>query len=109
LNEFDGEIERLKSLQDDKRTTSLYVAYEPFYETNWQVKSVGDLQVYNPAKDDGTAGVYGVTVLRNYLWPGALTVAYVTLHLTSALLVCQPLRRVRTETHLIEFRAHRPQ
>ena len=35
------------------------------------------MQQYNPKGDDGSVGVYGVTILKNYTWPGAITIGYV--------------------------------
>lgn len=52
------------------------LALEPIYQSNWLVKVVGDGQVYGP-KDEGKNNIYGVALLKNYTWPGAITVANV--------------------------------
>ena len=47
-------------------------------ENIWQVRVTGDSQVFQ--KDEANS-VYGVTVLKNVLWPGWVTVGYVLIYL----------------------------
>ncbi|KAM3145625.1 hypothetical protein pb186bvf_002399 [Paramecium bursaria] len=67
IQEQDPENERLKAITEDR-------PLEPIYQSNWLVKVIGDGQVYGP-KDEGKNNIYGVALLKNYTWPGAITVA----------------------------------
>ncbi|CAD8141915.1 unnamed protein product [Paramecium octaurelia] len=66
LKESDPEQERLKSIKDDK----------PFEqnEGNWLIKIFGETQQYTSNQED-TGLSYQVVLLRNFLWPGAVTVS----------------------------------
>jgi hypothetical protein len=47
------------------------------YAANWTVGISGEsVPVNQIGKQEGTTLVYGVTALRNLVWPGAVTVGY---------------------------------
>lgn len=71
MAEKDPLVERLKGIADDK-------PYEPLgYTTNWTVSISGEtVPVSQIGKQEGQTFVYGVTVLRNLVWPGAATIGY---------------------------------
>jgi hypothetical protein len=43
-------------------------------ENIWQLRVIGDTQVF---QKDEASSVYGVAVLKNLYWPGWVTVGYV--------------------------------
>ncbi|CAD8046324.1 unnamed protein product [Paramecium primaurelia] len=65
MKEADPELERLKSIKDDK----------PFEqnEGNWNIKIFGETQQYTNQEEQPLS--YQIVQLRNYLWPGAITVS----------------------------------
>jgi len=71
LAEKDPVIERLKGISEDKPCESLG------FTANWSVVVAGEsIPVSQIGKLEGTTLLYGVTCLRNLVWPGAVTVGY---------------------------------
>lgn len=70
LAEKDPEIERLRSITEDKLPEGSPLGVENI----WQVKVAGDNQVF---QKDEAPHVYGVVVLKNIYWPGWTTIGYV--------------------------------
>lgn len=47
------------------------------FTTNWSASISGETVPVNQiGKQEGTSLVYGVAVLRNLVWPGAVTIGY---------------------------------
>ncbi len=44
----------------------------PGLETNWLVKNVGETQTFT--KEDGAACQYSAVILKNFRWPGNMTI-----------------------------------
>lgn len=71
LAEKDPLLERLKGVAEDKPYEALG------FTTNWSASISGETVPVNQiGKQEGTSVVYGVAVLRNLVWPGAVTVGY---------------------------------
>ncbi|CAD8061697.1 unnamed protein product [Paramecium sonneborni] len=66
--DIDSETTRLKGIAEDR-------PLEPFYQSNWLIKTVGDQMIYNPKDDNSGNNVYATVILKNYTWSGAVTVA----------------------------------
>ena len=70
LTEKDPEIERLRSITEDKLPEGNPLGLENV----WQVRIAGDSQVF---QKEEAANVYAVAVFKNVLWPGWVTIGYV--------------------------------
>jgi hypothetical protein len=71
LTEKDPIIERLKGIAEDKPFEALGFA------SNWTAAISGETVPVNQiGKQEGQSVVYGVAVLRNLVWTGAVTVGY---------------------------------
>jgi hypothetical protein len=71
LAEKDPLVDRLKGVSEDK-------AYEALgFTANWSAGISGEtVPVNQVGKLEGSSLVYGVAVLRNLVWPGAVTVGF---------------------------------
>lgn len=70
LAEKDPLVERFKGITEDKPYEALG------FTANWTASISETVPVGQIGKQEGTSLVYGVAVLRNLVWPGAVTVGY---------------------------------
>lgn len=74
LTEKDPEVERLRSITEDKLPEGNPLGLENV----WQARVFGNTQVF---QKEEAAVVYGVVAFRNVLWPGWVSIGYVAIGL----------------------------